>query len=155
MIRAGAPEDMAELTALRTSVAENHLSVAELAALGITPESVLASIAAGERCCFVAEDDDGIAGFSMSDRRDGQIFALFVRPGCEGRGHGSRLLAAALDWLAGCGHESAWLTTAPGTRAEGFYLSKGWRADGLTADGDVILRLALIPRSRPAPSSDP
>ena len=152
MIRPGERGDMAELVALRTSVVENHLSVDEMATRGITPETVLASIEAGERCCFVAEEDGVIAGFSMADRRDGLIFALFTRPGHEGRGHGGRLLDAALDWLKACDHEAAWLHTAPGTRAERFYLSRGWRPDGKTDDGDVILRLKPVPCSRPARS---
>jgi len=152
MIRPGEPGDMTDLLALRTSVVENHLSVDEMAAIGITAETVLASIAAGERCCFVAEEDGAIAGFSMGDRRDGLIFALFTRPGHEGRGHGGRLLEATLAWLKAHGHEAAWLHTAPGTRAERFYLSRGWRSDGKTDDGDVILRLEPIPCSRPARS---
>ena len=102
MIRPGERGDMAELVALRTSVVENHLSVDEMATRGITPQTVMASIEAGERCCLVAEEDGVIAGFSMGDRRDGQIFALFTRPGHEGRGHGSRLLDGALDWLKAC-----------------------------------------------------
>jgi len=155
IIRQGRPEDMGELLALRTSVVENHLSLAEMAARGITPEGVLASMAAGDLCCFVVEDEEGIAGFSMSDRRDGQVFALFVRPGKEGRGHGGQLLAAALDWLAERGHHNAWLTTGPGTRAERFYRARGWQPDGMAEDGDVVLRLAAIPRSRPARSSGP
>lgn len=152
MIRPGRPDDMAELTAIRTSVVENHLSVAEMAGRGITPEGILASVAAGDLCCFVAEDGEGIAGFSMSDRRDGQVFALFVAPGREGRGHGGRLLDAALAWLAEQGHRSAWLTTAKGTRAERFYRARGWKPEGAAEDGDVVLRLAVIPRSRPARS---
>jgi len=155
MIRQGRPEDMGALTAIRTSVVENHLSVAEMAQRGITPEGVLASVAAGDLCCFVAEDADGIAGFPMSDRRDGQVFGLFVAPGKEGRGHGGRLLDAALGWLSQRGHCGAWLTTAPGTRAERFYLARGWQPDGMRDDGDVVLRLAVIPRSRPARSSGP
>ncbi len=155
MIRPAERGDMAELTALRTSVVENHLGVDEMAVMGITPETVLASVEAGERCCFVAEEDGVIAGFSMADRRDGQIFALFTRPGHEGRGHGSRLLGEALDWLIAHGHAAAWLTTAPGTRAERFYRLKGWQPDGQTAEGDVVLRLNSIPRSRPARSLNP
>ena len=152
MIRRGQPSDMAEMTALRTSVAENHLSVEQMAGLGITPENIGADIEAGEMSCFVAKEGGRIVGFSMSDRRDGQIFALFTRPGCEGRGHGGRLLAAALGWLAARGHTRAWLTTAPGTRAERFYLLKGWQPAGTTGEGDVILRLRFNPGSRPARS---
>lgn len=150
MIRPGGRSDMAEMTALRTSVVENHMSVGELAALGITPETVVADIESGRRSCFLAEEGGVIVGFSMSDRRDGQVFALFTRPGFEGRGYGTRLLADALGWLIACGHREAWLTTAPGTRAERFYLRRGWRPAGTTAAGDVILRLPLTPAPRPA-----
>jgi GNAT superfamily N-acetyltransferase len=155
MIRPGRRSDVPEMMALRTSVAENHMSVDDLARLGITPETVVADIESGERSCFVAEEGERIVGFSMSDRRDGQVFALFTRPGFEGRGHGSRLLAEALGWLIARGHREAWLTTAPGTRAERFYLRRGWRPAGATPAGDVILRLPLTPALPPAPTSAP
>jgi GNAT superfamily N-acetyltransferase len=143
MIRPGRPGDMDAITELRTSVAENHLSIKGMAALGITIDGIASSIAAGERCCFVAEARGRIVAFSMADRRDGQIFALFTRPGFEGRGYGSALLAEALGWLTAQGHEAAWLSTDPGTRAERFYRKKGWKAEGTTATGEVVLRLAL------------
>lgn len=44
-----------------------------------------------------------VAGFSMADARTGTLFGLFVRPACEGRGHGRALLEAAERWLFDAG----------------------------------------------------
>ena len=65
---------------------------------------------------WVAERAGKVVGFSMADRADASIFALFVLPGYEGRGLGSRLLDLAVDWLRANGAEKVWLTTGPRTR---------------------------------------
>lgn len=130
MIREGRASDMPAITHVRTSVIENHLSVAQMKELGITPEGVIAEMTAGDLGCWVAEELDQVIGFSMADRRDGSIFALFVLPVHEGKGHGTALLAACEAWLKSQGHRSATLNTEPGTRAYGFYGRRGWRVTG-------------------------
>jgi GNAT superfamily N-acetyltransferase len=144
MIRAARPEDLPAMTAIRISVTENHMSIAQMAERGITAEATLAEMAAGDLGAWVAEDDDGIVAFAMADCRDASLFALFTKPGCEGRGHGSALLAAAEAWLAKLGHEEAWLTTATGSRAAHFYALKGWRATDEGDPGDTLFRKSLI-----------
>jgi GNAT superfamily N-acetyltransferase len=54
--------------------------------------------------CWVVQGDDGIAGFAVSYRRDlTWILATYaVRPGLQGRGIGTPLLAAALRHSEGC-----------------------------------------------------
>jgi GNAT superfamily N-acetyltransferase len=130
MIRPGRASDMADITHVRTSVAENHLSVAQMAELGITPESIIAEMESGDLGCWVAEDVGRVIAFSMADRRDASIFALFVLPDHEGRGHGTRLLDACERWLRAQGHRSASLTTGRGTKAHDFYLRRGWQVTG-------------------------
>ena len=115
-----------------------------MAERGITAEATLAEMAAGDLGAWVAEDGDGIVAFAMADRRDASLFALFTKPGCEGRGHGSALLAAAEVWLAKLGHEEAWLTTATGSRAARFYALKGWRPTDEGDPGDTLFRKSLI-----------
>lgn len=147
MIRRAKPEDLPAVTRVRISVTENHLSVEQMAERGITPESVIADIEAGYLGAWVAEEKGEVVAFSMADRRAGSVFALFTRPGCEGRGHGSALLAEAEVWLASLGHREFWLSTARGTRAEKFYAGKGWAPTDETAEtpDDIIFR-KRIPR---------
>ncbi len=130
MIRAGLPSDMDDIVRIRTSVRENHLSVEQMAEIGITPQSILADMAAGNLGVWVAEDDGGVVGFSMANRQTGEIFALFMDEAHEGKGHGTALLAACEQWLKRQGHSEARLTTGRGTRAHQFYLGRGWQLTG-------------------------
>lgn len=132
------------MTAIRISVTENHLSVEQMAERGITVEGTLAEMAAGDLGAWVAEEKGEIVAFAMADRRDASLFALFTKPGREGRGHGSALLVEAEAWLANFGHREAWLTTATGSRAAKFYALKGWRATAEGDPGDTLFRKALI-----------
>lgn len=71
----------------------------------------------------------------------GSIWALFVHPDHEGRGYGKALHSAAAGWLWSLGHKCIWLATGPGTRAEQFYLSQGWRPCGTVPGGDIRYEL--------------
>lgn len=144
MIRVARPEDMPAMTAIRISVTENHMSIAQMAERGITAEGILAEMAAGDLGAWVAEDESGIVAFAMADRRDASLFALFTKPGCEGRGHASALLTAAETWLGKLGHTEAWLTTASDSRAANFYARKGWRATDQGDPGDTLFRKTLV-----------
>jgi GNAT superfamily N-acetyltransferase len=126
MIRPGTITDLAEITRIRTSVTENHLSVEQMAEIGITHESIAAEMTEGSLACWVALDGAAITGFSMADRRDGSVFALFMDAAHEGKGHGSALLAACETWLKQQGHAAARLTTGRDTKALAFYLRRGW-----------------------------
>lgn len=44
-VREARKADIGEIFAIRTSVAENHLSLKQLAEMGITPESIAAMLA--------------------------------------------------------------------------------------------------------------
>lgn len=143
MIRPIAAADMAEITRLRTSVKENHLSVEQMAERGITPAGILADLDAGDLGGWLEEHDGEILGFSMADKRDGQIFALFTKPGCEGRGVGTRLLEAATRWLAERGLEEAWLLTDARSTAARFYANRGWRLGEMKDHEDVFFRLSF------------
>jgi GNAT superfamily N-acetyltransferase len=136
---------MDRILLVRTSVIENHMSAERMAAHGITRQSVLEELAAGELGGFVAEEGGEVVAFAMARRSDGSIFALFTLPGREGRGYGSALLDRCLDWLRQCGHREAWLSTGRGTRAEAFYRKRGWREEGQSAEfpEDAIFRLSL------------
>ena len=102
----------------------------------------------------LAEDAGQEIGFSMADRRDSQIFALFVLPEHEGKGVGTSLLTRATDWLEYQGKREAWLTTGLGTRADRFYVARGWTAAGFGEPGERMYRLSLarLAGSRALPS---
>lgn len=129
---------MPALFDIRTSVRENHLSMEDLASRGVTPASVRAMIDHGEGA-WIAEIDDVAAAFAMATRGDRNVFAMFVRPGYEGRGLGRALMAEAEAWLFAHGDDDIWLTTDrdPAIRAHGFYRRLGWRDDGVDAHGEV------------------
>lgn len=125
---------------LRLQVRENMLSDPGL----ITAEMVIEAISVTGRG-WVFEEGSGILGFSIALVRDPSVWALFVLPGCEGRGIGSALHDVAVNWLWAQGAESIWLSTDPGTRAELFYRAHGWCETGRLASGEVRLALLLNP----------
>ncbi|GAA3665209.1 hypothetical protein GCM10022237_26570 [Nocardioides ginsengisoli] len=88
--------------------------------------------------CWVAEDDDGVLGFATSLRReDVWCLATFaVRPGHQGGGIGSRLLAAATAYGVGC--ERGMLAASDDPRATRSYHRAGFRLHPqLTLTGTV------------------
>jgi GNAT superfamily N-acetyltransferase len=126
MIRRGAVIDLPQITKVRTSVRENHMSVEDLDARGITHETIALRMNNGNLGVWVAEDENLIVAFSMADKTDGNIFALFTLPGQEGKGYGNALLAECEIWLKQNGLPKANLDTARGTTAHRFYLKRGW-----------------------------
>jgi GNAT superfamily N-acetyltransferase len=141
VVREATVADMPGISRVRLSVKENALSVEQLTERGITNASVAASLLSHRRG-WVAERRGEIVAFSMADKADWSIFALFVLAEYEGRGLGSRLLALALDWLSDNGAERVCLSTSPGTRAARFYAKRGWTQTGKAAYGDVRFEIA-------------
>lgn len=148
-IRGATADDIAAISHVRFSVRENVMSPKELRALGITPDSVAASLSRHRRG-WVAEDAGHIVGFSMADRNNSSIFALFVLPEYERRGLARRLLAHAVQWLWEQETDLIWLNTGAGTRAARFYERAGWRLMGTDVNGE--LRFELGRNSITAPS---
>ena len=131
-IRLAHEADIAQIMELRSNVRENRLSDPSR----VTSEDVRRFIRDGE--IWVWEEDGRILGFSAGDERDGWIFALFVRPGSEGRGIGRALFQRACDSLRRAGHGVMYLSTDPGTRAERFYHKAGWEDTGRNAEGEIV-----------------
>lgn len=144
--RVATAADMPAITHVRTSVKENHLSVAQLAERGITEEAVAASFLMDSKG-WVAVLGGEIVAFTIANRNNRSIFALFVLPGLDGRGIGGRLLALSVAWLWENGDAPIWLETRQGTRAEKFYTLQGWGPRGVDAKGNVRFELE---RARPA-----
>jgi GNAT superfamily N-acetyltransferase len=137
--RVATPADIPALFSVRTSVRENHLDRAGLAARGVTPASVAGMLAAGAARTWVVEEGHEVVAFGTADAGTGAVFALFVRPDAEGRGYGRALLGAAEEWLFAAGWETIWLQTGrePNFRAHRLYQAAGWRLVGPADHGDV------------------
>jgi GNAT superfamily N-acetyltransferase len=125
VFREATAADLAGIMQVRVSVVENALSREQLELRGITNASIAASFLADSKG-WIAEQGEQIVAFSIADRKTHSIFALFVLPGFEGHGLGSRLLDLALCWLWENGAERVWLTTDPQARAARFYERRGW-----------------------------
>ncbi|HEU4522941.1 MAG TPA: GNAT family N-acetyltransferase [Thermoanaerobaculia bacterium] len=145
VVRVATLADVPALFAVRTSVRENHLDLAQLAERGVTFESVTAGIDSAASRTWVAEEGGRVCGFCIADGESGSISALFVSPDFEGRGCGRRLLQTAEDWLAAAGFREIWLQTGqePDNRAHGFYRAAGWRMTGPADHGDVRYEKSL------------
>ena len=124
-IRDAAEEDIPAIFEVRTSVRENHLSVEQMAEMGITNETIR-QVLCKEPCIWVAVHGNHIVGFSMGDAADACLFAAFVRPEWEGQGIGRRLMDRAEAFLFER-HSSIWLHTDGSSRAAGFYERLGWK----------------------------
>jgi len=137
-VRIAGRTDVETLFRIRTGVRENHQSRAEIAALGITPDSVARMLDTGARA-WVCEIGGRPAGFSMAVAAERTVFALFVLPEHEGRGAGRALLRAAEDWLFALGDGPIQLTTGAdeALRAHGFYRRMGWVPAGREGNGEL------------------
>jgi GNAT superfamily N-acetyltransferase len=145
MIREGTPADLPQITHVRTHVIENHMSVEEMAARGITNQSIALDMLSGVLGCWVAEAESRIVAFSMADKRDGNIFALFTLPQYECHGFGSQLLRNCEVWLKEQGCVEAKLDTDETSKANQFYLKRGWQRSPEIhkIPGEIYLRKML------------
>lgn len=134
-IRIADEADIPSIFAVRTSVRENHISLERLAEMGITRHTIAEALRA-EPCIWVAEVDAAVVGFSMADKAEACVFALFMHPDWEGQGIGSLLMAPAESYLFET-HPLIWLGTDSSTRAAGFYEKRGWIRTHVMPSGDT------------------
>lgn len=137
MVRQARRDDIAAMHRVRMTVRENRLTSTVL-----SEADYIAAIEDHGRG-WVAEEDGEVVGFAVGDARDGNIWALFVHPARESRGHGRALHDAMIAWLRSRGLERLWLTTDANTRAERFYEAAGWRRAGRTKTGALSFELRL------------
>jgi GNAT superfamily N-acetyltransferase len=131
-LRLATAHDYPELHRIRMAVRENVLS--DPAA--ITRDDYVEMIERRGRG-WVAEEGGEVVAFAIADHSRRNVWALFVAPGHEGRGHGRRLHDTMMAWLFAQGEATVWLGTDPGTRAERFYRAAGWREAGRLPNGEV------------------
>ena len=123
--------DIPEMHRIRMSVRENQLANPEL----VQPHDYGEMIARHGRG-WVGKIDGRTVGFAVADMARSNVWALFMDPEFEGRGVGRRLHDTMMDWFFAAGAERVWLSTDPGTRAERFYRSAGWKQAGRQANGE-------------------
>jgi GNAT superfamily N-acetyltransferase len=136
LIREAQPADIPALMEVRMAVRENRLSRPEL----VTPADCLEYITRRGKG-WVAEAAGRIVGFAIADLQGHSIWALFLHPDFENQGIGRALHDRMLSWYFAQTAESVWLSTAPGTRAEGFYRRAGWQEAGYTESGEIRFEL--------------
>ena len=130
-LRQALREDIPAMHRVRLAVAENRLASPEVSEAAYVP--AIEHTGRG----WVIDVDGEVAAFAIGNKVTGNIWALFVDPGCEGRGYGRRLLAVMTSWLFSRGVTRAWLSTEPHTRAEKFYQAAGWTFKGILSNGEA------------------
>ena len=146
IIRPAVPADATAMHRVRLSVTENRL-----VSMALTEQDYVDAIQQTGRG-WVAEVDGIIVGFAIGNAQTGNIWALFVDPGHDGRGYGRQLHDVMVAWLWEQGHDQLWLSTDSSTRAERFYQHAGWHQAG--ASGDREVRLELRRSGRPHDDPD-
>ncbi len=132
-------DDIAQIQVVRNAVKENRLSNPGLVKNEDCARQ-LQVIGKG----WVGEIDGLVAGFSILDISAKNIWALFVLPDFEKQGIGSHLHNIMVNWYYDRYVGPLWLSTAPGTRAEQFYIYKGWVKGGTTLKGETRFTLTKI-----------
>ena len=120
-------EDVPALFVMRPKTRENAMTVAQLARLGITVETLTDSLSVSHKGWLCADAGE-VVGFAIGDRSTGELAVVAVLPEYEGRGIGGGLMDRVEAWLWESGCTRAWLTTDVDTklRAYGFYRHRGW-----------------------------
>ena len=136
-IREAAHPDIARIQIIRNSVAENTLSDPAL-----VPDKDVETYITQRGKGWVCEADDQIVGFAIADLQDNNIWALFLLPGYECQGIGRALHDTMVDWYFAQTKHKVWLSTSPGTRAEGFYRKAGWNEAGTYGKGEIKFEMS-------------
>ena len=151
IIREAQQADIPDMFRIRLAVRENVMSLRELEEFfGVTPESI-ARFLAEEGKGWMADEEGDAVGFSLGGRKDRCLFALFVLPEFEGRGIGTALMQAAVDWLYGQDLSEITIDTEddPTTRANALYQRFGAIRIDPVVPGNFRYRLPLPARKCP------
>jgi len=132
VIREAKITDIKQMQVVRNAVKENALSNPAL----VTDEDCKYFMTIRGKG-WVCERENEIIGFCIADLQGNNIWALFLKPGFDRRGIGRQLHDIMLDWYFSKTEKTVWLSTAPGTRAEGFYRTAGWKETGLHGKNEI------------------
>ena len=136
-------EDIPQVQIVRNAVKENMLSNPNL----VTDVDCVEFITVRGKG-WVCEIENKIVGFSIVDLIENNIWALFVDPNFDKRGIGKRLHDVMLDWYFIQTSKAVWLGTAPGTRAEKFYRTAGWREIGMNGAKEIKFEMCFADWTR-------
>ena len=136
-LRQAVRDDIPGMHRVRLAVRENRLT-----STVIGEEHYLPEIEVTGRGWVITEEERVVA-FAVGNREAQNVWALFVDPAHEGRGYGQRLHETVVGWLFAQGVAVIWLSTDPGTRAQRFYETAGWRLVRVLQDGEHYYELRL------------
>ena len=125
-----------QIMAVRLAVRENQLSDPSK----VTAEDCRAMLEERGRG-WVCEVDGRVVGFAIVDVVGKNVWALFLLPEFERQGIGQQLHNRMLEWAFAQGVDQLWLSTDPGTRAEGLYRKMGWGETGSMSSGELRFEL--------------
>lgn len=128
--------DIPQIQYIRNEVRENRLTDPSL-----VPDQDVEDYILRRGRGWVCESAGALIGFSIVSLLDHNVWALFVLPGHEKKGVGRALHDLMLDWYFSQTGHTIWLSTAPGTRAAGFYIAAGWRETGVHGKGEIKFEL--------------
>lgn len=137
-LREATTEDIPALHTIRMAVRENVLRNPGLVT---TADYIRYLTTDGKGWLF--EENGEIKGFAIVNTRAHEVWALFVHPDAEGRGIGRRLHDAMLEWYFEYFEETLRLGTVPNTRAEKFYIGKGWKNQGIRLNGEIKFTMSV------------
>ena len=140
--RAAVAGDVDQCIEIRGLTRENAFSRADLAELGITPESWAEGIEQGESFGYVCTHDQQIVGYCFGEAEQGEILVLALLPEYENQGIGKKLLDLVVNDMQTAGLERLFLSCVADSqvRSYGFYRYLGWVSTGEFDDaGDEIL----------------
>ena len=129
--------DVPQIQVVRHSVKENILSNPAL----VTDEDCIEFLTVRGKG-WVCEADNTIVGFAIADLKEYNIWALFLHPDFEGKGIGKELHRLMMDWYFSQTNHTAWLGTAPDTRAQEFYRQQGWKNAGTVNKGEIKFEMS-------------
>ena len=138
IIREARMSDILQIQVVRNAVKENTLSDPALVTDSDCEEFLFRR---GKG--WICETDNCISGFAIADLEGKNIWALFLHPDVEGMGIGKKLHNIMLDWYFSQTSDAVWLSTAPGTRAEGFYRRMGWMETGVYGKGEIKFEMSI------------
>ncbi|MEJ7611458.1 MAG: GNAT family N-acetyltransferase [Ferruginibacter sp.] len=130
--------DIPQIQVVRNSVKENMLSDPALVS-DKDNEEYITERGKG----WVSIDNGRVVGFAIADRKENNIWALFVLPEYEGKGIGKRLHDMMLHWYFQQTKETVWLGTAFNTRAENFYRMQGWKQAGTHGSKEIKFEMSF------------
>jgi len=138
IFREATVQDIPQIQVVRNAVKENVLSNPALVSDKDCEEFMFER---GKG--WVCEIDNTIAGFSIADLKEHNIWALFVDPAFEKQGIGKKLHDLMIHWYFTQTQQTVWLGTAPNTRAEKFYSLCGWKNVGVVNKGEVKFEMSF------------